>query len=81
MKKSEMLTIRNAEVRIIDCRNAVVFNKWQEHEVPMARGGFGPVADRDALRGIKASGAANWSDEEISKLARHIEERAVMSGC
>ena len=29
MKKSEMLTIRNAEVRITDERTAVVFNKWQ----------------------------------------------------
>ena len=80
MKKSEVLTIRNAEVRIVDKWNAVVFNKWQEHTVGMASCNFGPVADREALRRIKASGAANWSDEEIVTLARHIEERAVMSG-
>lgn len=80
MKKSEVLTTSNAEVRIIDDRTAVVFNKWQEHEVPMHRSGFGPVADRGTLKSIKASAAANWSDEEIAKLARHIEERAILSG-
>ena len=80
MKKSEMLTIRNAEVRITDERTAVVFNKWQSHDVPMAQGGFGPVADREALKAIKESGAANWSDDEIKKLAQHIEERAILSG-
>ena len=80
MKKSEMLTIQNAEVRIVDDHAAVVFNKWQEHEVPMTKSGFGPVADRDALRAIKDSGAANWSDDEVKKLAHHIEERAIMSG-
>lgn len=81
MRKSEVLTIRNAEVRIVDKWNAIVFNKWQEHTVPMKQGGFGPIADRDILRGIRDDGAANWSDDEIAKLARHIEERAVMSGC
>jgi hypothetical protein len=80
MKKTEMLTIRNAEVRIVDEWNAVVFNKWQEHTITMAKSGFGPVADRAALRFIKESGAANWSDDEIAKLAHHIEERAILSG-
>lgn len=80
MKKSEMLTIRNAEVRITDERTAVVFNKWQSHDVPMAQSVFGPVADREALKAITESGAANWSDDEIKKLAQHIEERAILSG-
>jgi hypothetical protein len=80
MKKTEILTIRNAEIRIVDAKSAVVFNKWQEHEVPMAKSGLGPVADRATLRSIKESGAANWSDDEIAKLAHHIEERAILSG-
>lgn len=80
MKKSEVLTIRNAEVRIVDRWSAIVFNKWQEHTIPMAAGGFGPVADRDALRAIAASGAANWSDDEIGTIAFRIQERAAMSG-
>jgi hypothetical protein len=80
MKMTQMLTIRNAEVRIVDKMVAVVFNKWQEHEVAMMNTGFGPVADRAVLRSIKESGAANWSDDEIAKLAHHIEERAILSG-
>ena len=80
MKKSEMLTIRNAEVRIVDRRNAVVFNQWQEHTIPMVSSGLGPVADRDSLRKIADDGAANWSEDEIAKIAFHIEERAILSG-
>jgi hypothetical protein len=80
MKKSEVLTISNVEVRTIDRWNSAVFNRWQEHTIPMAQGGFGPVADRAALRALVDSGAANWSDDEIAKVAHHIEERAIMSG-
>lgn len=80
MKKSERMTEKNTAVRIVDRFTAVVFNKWQEHVVELQQSGFGPHARADQLQKIVESGHADWSEETIRKVARMIEEKAILSG-
>ena len=66
-----MTTIHNTNVETINRNTITVCG----HEVRASWSVDGPVASRSDLRAIRDAGHANWSDDEIEKVAIHCEER------
>jgi hypothetical protein len=66
-----MNTIRTTNIETID-RNTC---RVGDHAVPITWDANGAHVDHGDLRAIRDAGHANWSDDEISDVAYHIETR------
>jgi hypothetical protein len=66
-----MLTIRNTDVETIT-RDAVNVGG---HQIAVSWSSDGAHVNRDDLAGLRRSGLANWSDDEIEDISYHAEAR------